>query len=205
MNLIFFIIVFIVLFVLLEIVKKISNIPCEYSRKIAHIFSAVVIVFLPYFLDKVQLIFLAVFFIILLLISKKAQILKSIHSVERKTWGEIFLPAGSIIAALLFLPANLAAFQFGILVMGISDGLGGIIGLQLGKHQITWLRNGKTWEGTLTFFIITFALFILYFTSPMLGGLVIAFLLTLLEAVLNRGLDNLLIPIVAGYLIILIP
>ena len=143
MNVFLAIIVFIILLVVVEMAKKIFSFSGEISRKIAHVTSAAIIFFLPYYLSQWQIVFLAAFFVIILIFSKRLNLLTSIHQVARKTWGEILLPAGTGVAALLFLPNHLAAFQFGILVMGISDGLGGIIGLRFGRNKIILLKNGK--------------------------------------------------------------
>jgi len=206
MNLFFAIIFFAILLSLVEVVKRFFNLPSEFSRKVAHIASAISVFFLPYFLNKWQIIILASLFILLLGFSKYFNILKSLHSVSRKTWGEMYLPAGVGITSLLFLPNNLVAFQFGILVMGLSDGLAGILGKRFGKYSFSILGASKTYFGSLIFFVTTFFIFLFFVEiniSSFVAALLVSLILAFIEAILKYGTDNLIIPIVGGYILIL--
>jgi phytol kinase len=204
MNLIFAIIFFIVLLSFIEILKRFFNLPGELSRKLAHIASAFVVFFLPYFLGKWQIVLLISSFVLLLSISKWFNILKSLHSIKRKTWGEIFLPIGVGASAILFLPDNLMAFQFGILAMGFSDGLAGILGKKFGKCSYNLFGAKKTYFGSLVFFVVTFIIFMLFanvgiYMIP--KAILASTLLTVTEAIFNYGSDNLAIPVLGAYII----
>ncbi|MDP2708537.1 MAG: hypothetical protein Q8O93_00580 [bacterium] len=207
MNLIFAIIFFIVLLSVIEIFKRFFSLSGELSRKFAHIASAVAVVFLPYFLNKWQIVILISLFVLLLGISKRFNILESLHSIKRKTWGEIFLPIGVGVSAILFLPYNLAAFQFGILVMGFSDGLAGMLGKKFGNRSYNLFGAEKTYFGSLVFFVVTLIIFMLFTDEGIYmvpKAILASSLLTVMEAIFNYGSDNLALPVLGGYIIILL-
>ncbi|MFC1622719.1 hypothetical protein ACFL1Y_01875, partial [Patescibacteria group bacterium] len=114
------------------------------------------------------------------------------------------LPAGVCIAALLFLPDNIDSFQLGVLVMGFSDGLAGIIGSKFGNYSFNLFRAKKTYLGSFIFFITTFLIFLFFAQisfQTIIAIIIISFLLTIIEAVCVYGLDNLILPILGGYLL----
>jgi phytol kinase len=137
----------------------------------------------------------------LLFFTRNKNTFSSIHSVERKTFGEIFLPMGVIICALIFLPDKAVQFQFGILIMGISDALASIVGGKYGKHGFKIFGHKKSLEGSGAFLISS--LIIVFFFTGKLGGniIFIPVILTLVESFLILGLDNLILPMVGAYLI----
>jgi phytol kinase len=205
MNLILVSLTFFILFVFLEVLKNKTNIQSEYTRKIAHVISGVIVYFLPYWLNRNEIIALAIFFTLFLLVTRHLGFFSSIHKVERKTLGEVYFPLGIGLLALYSLPHNLIGFQFGILILALADTAGGLIGSLLGKHK--FLHN-KSWEGTLAFFITSFLIYLVFIFIPGNGsiytGLIICLILTVIESVLALGLDNLLLPIASAFLLNLI-
>ena len=101
---------------------------------------------------------------------------------------------------MLFLPEHVVAFQFGILVMGISDALAGVIGERFGKHYIQYFGNKKSLEGSLVFFDSSLVLTFLFY--PMLGYqlILIPLVLTVAEFSFAHGSDNLILPILGAFL-----
>ena len=202
MNIILISLVFLVLFVFLELLKNQVRIQSEYTRKMAHVVSGVIIYFLPSLLSRNEIVGLAIFFTFFLLFTRYFGLFSSIHKVERKTLGEVYFPLGAGLSAFYFLPNNLIAFQFGILILALADTAGGLVGSIFGKHK--FLKN-KTWEGTSTFFITSFLIYIIFILIPEHGtiykGLLISLILTTVESVLFLGLDNLFLPIVAAFLL----
>ncbi|MDP3697025.1 MAG: hypothetical protein Q8R55_03250 [Candidatus Taylorbacteria bacterium] len=184
-----------------EILKRKFSIPTALTRRLAHIGTAVVAVVAPLFVTQKEIVVVSIIFAIVLLSGRRYNIFSAIHSVERNTFGEIFLPLGVALTALFFLPHNLPAFQFGIFIMGISDALAGLIGEQYGKYYIKFLDNKKSVEGSLVFFFSSLILTFLF--VPVLGYslFLIPLLLTFIEFCLVYGLDNLVLPIAGAYLI----
>jgi dolichol kinase len=208
MKLIIVISIFFILFGVVEILQRWTKTKHELTRKIAHIFSGIIIFFLPNFLTAYEIVSLAIVFSILLGISKYFGLLSSIHKVDRKTLGEVYFPLGIGISAFLFLPSHVLAFQFGVLILTFADSFAGIIGESFGKHKIAFLTNKKSLEGTFAFFITTFLIiFFFQYSQPsffLLPALTTTILLTLIEILLSTGLDNLFLPILATYIFIII-
>lgn len=199
-SIIFFLIILVGL-ILNEFISRRFLIPVNFSRKIAHVFSSLVVFCMPYFLVKDEIIAVSLTFALLLFFTRNKNTFSSIHSVERKTFGEIFLPMGVIICALIFLPDKAVQFQFGILIMGISDALASIVGGKYGKHGFKIFGHKKSLEGAGAFLISS--LIIVFFFTGKLGGniIFIPVILTLVESFLILGLDNLILPMVGAYLI----
>jgi dolichol kinase len=180
------------------------------NRKLIHIVSAFIIISFPYFLDVWQIASLSVLFSFIFLISKIKGFLPIINRVKRVSWGEVFYPLGVMISALLFLPqGEVRAFQFGVLVLGLSDAMANIIGDMFGSIKIEFPWSKKSLEGSLAFFATSLILFLLFFGfSSFTGGLfsilVASLLLTLAEFSLFFGIDNLVLPSFAAYLFVYI-
>ena len=145
--------------------------------------------------------FVSIIFAVVLLVGRRYGIFSAIHSVERDTFGEVFLPLGVAFSALLFLPHSMGAFQFGVFVMGISDALAGLAGERFGRHHIKFLSNRKSLEGSLVFFLSSLILTFLFVQGFDYRILVIPLILTGVEFFLEYGLDNLILPIAGAYLI----
>ncbi|MGD0976896.1 MAG: hypothetical protein ABR875_01200 [Minisyncoccia bacterium] len=204
MNTILTSLVFLASFVLVEAIQRKTKLENEYSRKIVHITSAIIVFLMPYYLNRLDIIGLSLFFIIFLLVTKKLGFLQSIHRVGRHSLGEIYFPLGVGLTAFFFLPNNIISFQFGFLILGFSDAIGGLVGYSLGNRKTILLGN-KSIEGTATFFLTTFLIFIFFIYSKTSTNLISAFpvvlLITLTELIFTGGLDNLFLPILSAVLI----
>jgi len=184
-----------------EIVKRKFAIRSDTSRKIAHTGAALIAALTPLFLNKWEIIIIGLGGAGFLYFTRRTIVLSSIHSVDRQTMGEVFFPIGVATCAYLFLPEHRIAFQFGILVMGISDALAALIGEKFGKYTFTVFGGKKSAEGSFAFFLS--CLVLLYFFVPNLSqqSALIAVVLTVAEVLLTFGLDNLVIPVLGAYLI----
>lgn len=176
----------------------------EYSRKLIHSLAAIGLSTLPYLLDKEKIIFTCFIFFCALIFSKYSNLLPGIHAVERKTHGELFFPIAVGLSAYFFLPLEQSAFQFGILVLGLSDGAAEVAGRIWGRKKLPMI-DSKTWIGSLAFLVTTLVIF-MALVSPegnhsLIDGLVIALVLTLVEAIFTIGLDNLFLPLIAALLL----
>lgn len=194
---------FLVLFISVEFLQKFTRLENNITRRIAHILSGIFVFFLPNFLSAQQIVILSVLFAVFLYITKYFRFFSSIHKVDRKTLGEIYFPLGVGISAFFFLPQNVVAFQFGVLVLTISDAFGGLIGEFYGKH-IIFKHSKKSFEGSAVFLALTYLLFLSFTSFKLrdyaLTGLISAASLTFLELILAYGLDNLFLPSVSALL-----
>lgn len=197
--------VFIVVLVAAEVAHRRFGVSSEDTRRLAHVGSSLVATALPFALGWSAIVALGVGFTMLMALSKWRGTLTGVHAVTRRTWGEVFYPAGLTLLAAVQPPREL--FVFGALVMGISDGMAGLVGQHFGRHPYTVGAAAKTFEGSAAFFASTLVLgaAVLWLggadTWNLAGALVAATLLTALEGVLPWGLDNLVLPGAAALLL----
>lgn len=201
MNLIIFLFLSLGLILGVEIIKRHFLLSTNITRRITHVGAALIAATSPFFLGKNIIVLFCLLFAGILFFGRRSSFFSSIHNVKRNTLGEVFLPLGEALPAIVFLPQGIREFQFGVLVMGISDALAGFIGERFGNHHVTILGNRKSIEGSFAFFIST--LFLTFIFLPVFGYqlILVPLLLTLVELVLGYGLDNLALPIVAALLL----
>lgn len=183
-----------------EVLKRKFALPTAYTRRFIHIGTAMVAGFAPLFATRDQLIIVCIFFIVLLLLGRSYTLFLAIHGVDRKSFGDIYLPLGVILSALIFLPQDIHVFQFGIFIMGISDAVAGFVGEKFGKHNIEVYNNKKSIEGSIAFFICSLILTFAFFPFVGYQIVVIPIILTMTEFGLVHGFDNLILPIIAAFL-----
>lgn len=171
------------------------------SRKVSHVGAAFIVYLMPLFLTRNEVIIIGSFFAVLLFFTRKTNIFSSIHSVERRTLGEVFLPLGVILCAAIFLPEKRLAFQFGIMIMGISDALASLVGERFGKRVIKIYGHTKSIEGSTVFFISSIFIFYFFTHRTDYMALLVPIVLTVTESLLIVGLDNFILPIAGAYLI----
>src|SRR3989344_7273583 len=183
-----------------EILTRKFALPTASTRRFIHIGTATVAGLAPFFATRDQLILVCIIFIVLLLLGRSYKLFSAIHGIDRKSFGDIYLPLGVILSALIFLPQDTHIFQFGIFIMGISDAVAGFVGEKFGKHNIEVYSNKKSLEGSIAFFICSLILTFVFF--PIFGYqlLIIPIILTMTEFGLVHGFDNLILPIIAGFL-----
>jgi phytol kinase len=198
--------IFVVLSVLfiggVEVLKRSAGLSPETSRRVAHVGAALIAAVSPYFLGAPIIVVACLIFALLVLIGRRTALLSSIHGVQRTSYGDVCLPLGEALAAALFLPHSLIAFQFGVLVMGLADPAAGIIGERFGRRSLPVPWVSKTLEGSCVFFIVACSIAAVF--VPSLGATVFALgaVLTLVEGTLGYGLDNLVLPAVGGTLLL---
>jgi len=183
-----------------EVLKRKFSLPTMFTRRFAHVTTAIVACIAPFFITRTEIVVVSIMFAVVLQLGRRYNIFSAIHTVERRTYGDIFLPLGVAGAALLFLPDNVQAFQFGVLVMGISDAMAGLIGEKYGKHTIRFFGNVKSLEGSAVFFVCTLILVLLFapvFSYPLV---MIVMVLTIVELLSVYGLDNLILPTLGAFL-----
>lgn len=200
------------LLVTTELLWRTKKLNAEISRKIVHMGTGVMIAFWPLYLPWTLIQIIAGLLLVVVLVSYKFHIFKSIHSVKRLTKGEILYPIGIGICALLE-PAPWV-FTAAILHLAFADGLAAIIGVHYGKRtRYHLLSHGKSLVGSLTFFIVSFfifvsaSLFISDHTLPQLYGwfLWAALMLTFIENISWYGLDDITVPVSVIVILTLLP
>jgi phytol kinase len=179
----------------------------ELARKLAHVSSAVVAATLPWFMSFPAVAVLALLFVPFMIVSRRLDLFPAVHSVERSTLGEMWFPLG--VAAVALAVPDQGPYAFGVLVMGLSDAAASIVGQRYGNRAYRIIGAWKTYAGSAAFFMTTLVLTVA--ALAMTGGLSpasvplalgVAGALTLVEAALGGGADNLVLPVVAAGLLI---
>jgi len=224
--------IFMTLFVIAEIMYHKMKVPIEITRKFVHMGTGFVCLSFPFFLTTHwSVLFLTLCFVVILLLSMKYRLLKSINDVRRTTRGAFLFPI--IIYFMFWIYAiygqhNFKAvglengvysrFSLGgtiyyflpILVLTISDPLAALFGKKWSYGKYSIMGNNKTVVGSLAFFISAFVLALLFVIPNCVGwqwGLIIcvtiAILSTIVEALSRKGFDNFLIPISVTFCLVL--
>ncbi|MGZ6005188.1 MAG: hypothetical protein ACXWLH_03470 [Candidatus Saccharimonadales bacterium] len=171
----------------------------ELGRKFVHISVGCFVASWPFYMSfrSIQMISLAFFVVVLL--ARKLKVFAAIHTVDRKSWGDVLFAVGIGLAA-VFTKSDWI-FLAAILNLSLADGLAGLIGKRYGKNSnYKVFGYTKSVVGTLTFWLVSLA--ILLFVKQ-LGdiniGLMTLVWLPVLTAIAENigiyGLDNVLVPL----------
>lgn len=175
----------------------------EFIRKVVHIGTGNVILF-AWWLDLPAAVGIgsSVLFSIITLLSYRFPLLPGIDSVGRKSLGTFFyaVSIGTLTACFW---QNYPWFAvIGILIMTWGDGLAAVVGQRWGKHQYQLWGMQKSWEGSLTMLLMSWAVSSLILASvygmvwqTWLIALGVAAVATGLEAFSKLGIDNLTVPL----------
>ena len=190
----------------------------EIARKGIHILSTsfilIYLIFAYLFNHKVGLFALAFLLVVLIEseyvrieLGKKIPLISRLWAVKRakekeKLGGEVFFLIGAIICLAIFnLPIAIAA----ILMTTFGDLAAALIGKKFGKHWIQNLKN-RAWEGVIAEFIINIIIGFLiigtFINKDISGWIIIitmAVTATVVETIINKLDDNLLIPVFTGF------
>lgn len=196
------------------------NFKHELARKFVHFLSIFVILvyFLAsdYFNSKIALFFLVAILLIFLEFEylridsgQKIPVLNKLWAYLRRKkekntiGGDVFFLIGAILVLAVF---NVHIAIAAILMTTFGDLSAALIGKRFGKH---YYMKERAWEGTLAEFVVDvligIGVFIIYagmsFTSPSTWILIIVMALTatVVETLVYKMDDNLLIPVFAGF------
>jgi phytol kinase len=141
--------------------------------------------------------------------TKQAGLLPSVHQANDRVFGAVLFPVSLTLCAACYWPIDPLIFQGAALILGLSDGLAGLIGQKMGRRPYR-ITGPKTIEGSFVFFIVTVTIFLILsgekpgLINPI--GLFVmaiaALLLTAVEGSLGKGWDNLPIPILGGLILL---
>jgi len=177
----------------------------ELSRKFIHITVGSFVAFWPFFLDWDQIKLLSIAFVLVVLVSKQLKVFRSIHSVGRPTWGEIFFAVA--VGAIALLTEDKWIYMAAILQMSLADGLAAIIGTHYGKsNSYKVFGHVKSLYGTAIFFVTSLLILLgyIYFSGAeleLLALIGLAAAASVIENVGVEGTDNLLVPVLVAYVL----
>lgn len=107
-----------------EIAWRKARLRDELARKFVHICCGTFIAFLPLWVSYNWIMILAIGFVIANVINRYVDFFHAIHSVRRKSWGDVLFGVGVFIVA-LFQPEPWL-FTVAILQVSLADGLAAI-------------------------------------------------------------------------------
>ena len=184
--------VFLLILLFLEYITRRNNFDKELTRRIAHILSGLFGAIMGLILEPLVFITFVLVFLVIISLSYGVKFFSSIHNVKRKTYGEIFLPLGILIAYLLA-NGSMTNYLASVLILAISDPLAGIIGD---------ISNKKLTYGSIVFFVSTLSVLLAIFKFEQFVFVVsIALIVTLVERISSYGTDNLTIPLASSLLL----
>jgi phytol kinase len=175
----------------------------ETPRKLVHILTGTYIAFWPLFMDFRSIQLLSVFLFVMVYISKRLKVFRSIHSVDRPTYGELLFPIGVLVSA-TFAQSGWA-YMAAVLHLSIADGFAALIGVRyLRRYGYKVFGQGKTVVGTLVFYLCSLAIITAtmlldpaaYGDNVQLVILLLPLTTTIVENFAVYGTDNLFVPIV---------
>lgn len=194
------------------------NYKLEVARKGIHILSTsfilIYLIFAYLFNHSVGLFALAFLLIVLveaeymrIELGKKIPLISRLWAVKRakekeRLGGEVFFLIGAIICLAIF---NLPIAITAILMTTFGDLAAALIGKKFGKHWIQKLKN-RAWEGVIAELIVNIIIGFLiigtFINKDISGWIIIltmAITATVVETVINKLDDNLLIPVFTGF------
>lgn len=178
----------------------------ELRRKSMHMITCAVALSFPWlFDDHLPVIVISTAATIVLIMMRVLPVARELlgaclHQVKRQSWGDIVLPFS--IAALFIITADDRMYYVvALLVLGFADSIAALVGTFFGRHLFEAPDGPKSLEGSLGMLVTSFICGTPLFFSDTAGGLQhlvlvlnLALVLTLIEAVSWRGLDNIALP-----------
>ncbi len=210
MNILGIVVSYVYIFCIILTAKLVEKKGVEASRKYIHIMLANWWFIFLFFFDNVFFAsFVPATFVIINYISYKKDLIKVMERSEGEKDG-----LGTVYYAVSLLVLSIATYVFhlspmvglcGILIMGYGDGLAGVIGRKIKSKEYHIGGGKKTIAGSITMFCISLAISaVLFFIvgTPIWYGkaILLAALITIVEAAGVKGTDNLTVPLLAALL-----
>jgi dolichol kinase len=177
------------------------GLPAETTRRLVHVIGAGTTALFPLYLHLGEVVALAVAFTAFLGWTYIRGSLRSVHAVARPTLGAVVFPIGLGVAAIAVW-SHSAAFSYAALVLALADPAASVVGGRMTGPSWPVPGGRKSALGSVTFFTVALVLGMIFAavarSGVILAAVGAAALITAVEATLGFGLDNLLIPVVAG-------
>lgn len=186
----------------------------EIRRKLMHVSMGMLALSFPWIFSQYYHVWLLATLATLALLTVRCiRLLKiriggAIHTICRKSYGELCFPVA--IATLYSLAdGQLLLYMIPLLILTFADSLAALVGVYYGRYRYQSPDGSKTLEGSFTMFIVSMGCVIvslsisglMAFETILLIAFNLAMVITLVEAISWRGLDNFMIP-VAGFFLL---
>jgi phytol kinase len=199
---------------LLRVYQRLRSPNPECLRKLVHVPGGLLAVSLPFlFSDSRPLLFTCGLFLLILVVVRSSRNLRQgigavLCSVARRSNGELWFPV-SIAFLFVLSHGDFLLYSIPLLILTFADAAAALVGTRYGEMRYANGKSTKTFEGSLTFFVVALltAGIPLALTQAQTDSkaILIAFLLALAlsvtEGVCRNGLDNLVVPVAGFYLL----
>jgi len=178
----------------------------EIRRKLVHKFVGVLFALAPFFISPREVVLAAVIFsVFAILMYWVPKVAHLAQMSDRHTFGAVWHTLGIALTAYVFLPEEVMAYVFGIMVLTFSDSAAALIGKRFGRAQFRVLGYVKSIEGSLAFFVVTAFLFYVFQPEASVFQIItLSVLLTNVELFSVWGVDNFTLPPLAAALFMLV-
>jgi len=210
MNLLGIVVSYLYIFCIILTAKLVEKKGVEASRKYIHIMLANWWFIFMYFFNNVFFAsFVPATFVVINYVSYKKDLIKVMErsESEKDGLGTVYYAISLLVLSIVTYALSLSPLVglCGILMMGYGDGLAGVIGRKIKSKEYHIGGGKKTLAGSLTMFAISLAiaavLFFLIGTPIWYGkAILLAVIITIVEAVSIKGTDNLTVPLLASLL-----
>lgn len=177
----------------------------EFDRKLVHVIASGFAAFSPFYLSWTDIRILSLAALFAIAVSKYTKLFKSLHSIDRTTFGELFFAAS--IGILTFITQDKGIYTAALLQMTLADSAAAIIGQKYGKNNKYKLWNQyKSIVGSTTFLVVSLVILLTYGLlasgNHLTVNLVfIAISLIIVENLSIYGSDDLTVPIIAAIML----
>jgi dolichol kinase len=177
----------------------------ELTRKFVHVTVGTFVAFWPFYLSWRIIATLSLVFFVIIAISMRYDILRSIHAVRRTTKGELLFALA--IGVLALLATNKWVFMASMLNLALGDGMAALVGIMKGEgNEYKVFGHTKSRAGTLAFIVTSFVISVIYLIFSHSGFslttlIVVPIVAALTENLAINGTDNLAIPVMVALIL----
>ena len=179
---------------LIELARRKLKVSTDITRRVIHIFSGLCTILDFVLLPTAWFLSLITISLVVIIVSQRLGWFTSIHSVARRTYGEVFLPLGTLLAFFIS-QGNSVIFIASVLVTTFADSFAGITSELLKKPS-------KIIQGSIVFFLFSVLVLDLYSSLDFGHVLLAAFVVTLVERFSPLGSDNATVPVATALLLL---
>jgi dolichol kinase len=185
-----------------EWLTRARQIHAELTRKLVHVAVGTFVAFWPFFLSWRQIQLLSLAFFVVVAISIKLNIFRSIHAVKRNIVGELLFAV--VIGMLALILTDPWIFMAAMLHLSVADGMAAVIGVGWGEtNAYKVLGRDKSVAGTTAFLIVSVCVMVAFklYGDTSVSWLTVAwlpFLAAAAENISGHGTDNLIMPLLVA-------
>jgi phytol kinase len=184
---------------------RVHHLHPELTRKFVHVTVGTFVAFWPFYLSWRIIASLSLLFFLAIALSMRFEILRSIHTVQRTTKGELLFALA--IGVLVLVATNKWVFMASMLNLALGDGMAALVGILKGEgNEYKVFGHTKSKAGTLAFLITSFGISIIYTLFSGAGFslttlFIVPIIAALTENVAVNGTDNLAIPVLVALIL----